>query len=637
MKKFLSILLMVAMGLGMVSCVSNTESDSVKAIRDAKAAQLLALAELHKAQAEAETLLAKAQAALLEAEARYQAALAEGAELDNQKAKALLELEIETIKAELQAELNRLLADIAMYKDDLRSELYSQMSYWMGKLSDETANLVSLEGQLSLMNFWDVVDEEAYIASEIESNKSRIAYNDILIAEYKKFIEANAIDWNAIYAQTITLETEIEVLEEKAYNLEDQIDDQLYYLEGRVENFNEDIFDVLQYIEDNISLGGALTNFLDENNDEQYDVDENLVDYIEPFPALSLDYPAVPIVRVNEENLAKLGLMSTYTISAIKDMFEEGIGEKDDKIDKTLSYADQTLYALVNYWAERKSTYDSQFKDKVIEATNAAMKAQETWALAAAEDKAAAEAAFVAALDALDKYTMIGANIDDPKNGTFTMFVATTYDETSAPVVLIDPTDPAISSAVNVTLSSGARTFYVYGSSFIKGLDIYVTETNAYYIDELAYTEVMLQNIYQLDSDIVTLGDWANEFVKECNADIQIIEAELEDYKALVAELDAKYAELEAKMTALITLEQYENDEIAYYLQGYVDELVAENELLKAELAAFEGGATDKIIYESILKSITKTKANIERINAIIDQIEAEIDALISTDEGTQE
>mgnify|MGYP003313256514 CR=1 FL=1 len=175
MKRLISFLLMVVMGLGMVSCVSNTESDSVKAIRDAKAAQLLALAELHKAQAEAETLLAKAQAALLEAEARYQAALAEGAELDNQKAKALLELEIETIKAELQAELNRLLAEIAEYKDDLRDELYSQMSYWMGKLSVETANLVSLESQLSSINFWDVVDEEAYIASEIESNKIEIA------------------------------------------------------------------------------------------------------------------------------------------------------------------------------------------------------------------------------------------------------------------------------------------------------------------------------------------------------------------------------------------------------------------------------------------------------------------------------
>lgn len=636
MKKFLSILLMVAMGLGMVSCVSNTESDSVKAIRDAKAAQLLALAELHKAQAEAETLLAKAQAALLEAEARYQAALAEGAELDNQKAKALLELEIETIKAELQAELNRLLADIAMYKDDLRDELYSQMSYWMGKLSDETANLVSLEGQLSLMNFWDIVDEETYIASAIEGNKSRIAYNDILIAEYKKFIEANAIDWNAIYAQTAALEAEIWILEEKAYNLEDQIDDQIS-LEDAVSSFNENMFDVLQYIEDNMSLGGAVTNVLDEDDDETFDADENLVDYIEPFHAILPDYPILPIVRVNEGNLAKLGLMSTYTISYIKDVVEENIGEKDDKIDKTLSYGDQTFYALVNYWAERKSTYDSQFKDKVIEATNAAMKAHETWSLAAAEDKAAAEAAFVAALDALDKYTMIGANIDDPKNGTFTMFVATTYDETSAPVVLIDPTDPSISSAVNVTLSSGARTFYVYGSSFIKGLDIYVTETNAHYIDELADVEVMIQNIYQLDSDIVTLGDWANEFVNLCNAQIDEAEVLFQEYKAVMAELEAKEAELEAKMTALVTSEQYENAQIAYYLQGLVDELVAENELLKAELAALEGGATDKIIYESILKSITKTQANIVRINAIIDQIEAEIDALISTDEGTQE
>ena len=98
-----------------------------------------------------------------------------------------------------------------------------------------------------------------------------------------------------------------------------------------------------------------------------------------------------------------------------------------------------------------------------------------------------------------------------------------------------------------------------------------------------------------------------------------------------------KEAEYEAKMTALVTSEQYENAEMAYYLQGLVDELVAENELLKAELEAYEGGSSDKIIYESLLRSIAKTKANIERINTIIDQIEAEIDALISTDEGTQE
>lgn len=634
MKKLLSILLMVAMGLGMVSCVSNTESDSVKAIRDAKATQLLALAELQKAQAEAETLLAKAQAALLEAEARYQAALAEGAELENEKAKALLELEIETIKAELQAELNRLLAEIAEYKDDLRSELYSQMSYWMGKLSDETANLVTLETQLSSMYFWDVVDEEAYIASEIESNKRRIAYNDIMIAEYKKFIEANAIDWNAIYAQTAALEAEIEVLYEKTYNLGDQIDDELYYLEGRVEDFNEEMFDLFQMMEDMGVLG--ITNVLDDDNDETFDDDEVLVDYLQPFSAIS-EFPLIPVVRVNETNFAKLDIISSYSMPEIKDMLKDVEGEKDAKIDMTMDYDDHKLYPLANYWAERRSTYEAEFKDKVIAATEAVIEAQEAWSLAAAEDKAAAEAVLVAALDALDKYTMIGANIDDPKNGTFTMFVATTYDLGATPVYFIDPTDPTVSTSVPLTLSSGARTYYKYKTDFITDLGIYIIENNAEFADIVARFEVIKKTLYQLDSDIVTIRDWVNEYVKETNADIQIIEAELENYKALVAELEAKEAELEAKMTALITSEQYENYEVAYYLQGQVDELVAANELLKAELEAYEGGSSDKIIYESILKCITKTKANIVRINAIIDQIEAEIDALISTDEGTQE
>lgn len=624
MKKFLSILLVVAMGLGMVSCVNNTESDSVKAIREAKATQLLALAELHKAQAEAETLMANAQAALLAAQTKYQ-------ELENEKAQAALELEIQVIKAELEKELNRLLGEIAMYKGDLADELYSQISYWLTELALETQTLVDLEGDLALLNSWDAVDAEVVNTEYIEMNKRWIAYNEVLIAEYMKFIEANTIDRNAIYAQTIELKTEIDVLNVKADLLDEQIEDiGVSDIEDAVSSFNENMFDRLQYLEDEFSLG----NFLDENNDEQYDADENLVDYIEPFPALSLDYPAVPIVRVNEENLAKLGLMSTYTISAIKDMFEEGIGEKDDKIDKTLSYADQTLYALVNYWAERKSTYDSQFKDKVIAATEAVIEAQEAWSLAAAEDKAAAEAVLVAALDALDKYTMIGANIDDPKNGTFTMFVWTTYNEASSPVVLFDPT--TISIADNVTLSSGARTFYKYDSSFIESLDIYVTETNAYYIDELAYTEVMLQDIYNLDSDIVTLGDWANEFVNMCNAQIDEAEVLFQEYKAVMAELEAKEAELEAKMTALVTSEQLDNDAIASVLQEYVDELVALNNLYKAELEAYEGGATEMIVYESLLKRIARAKANIARINTIIDQIEADMNALLSGEEGEE-
>jgi hypothetical protein len=623
------------MGLGMVSCVSNTESDSVKAIRDAKAAQLLALAELHKAQAEAETLLAKAQAALLEAEARYQAALAEGAELENQKAKALLELEIETIKAELQAELNRLLAEIAEYKDDLRDELYSQMSYWMGQLSVETANLVSLESQLGSINFWDVVDEEAYVASRIESNKGWIAYNDIMIAEYKKFIEANAIDWNAVYAQTAALEAEIEVLDKKAYNLGDQIDDEIDYLEDRVEYFNEDMFDLFQMLEDEMGIPG-FTNFLDDNNDETFDDDEVLVDYIQPFSLIS-EFPLIPVVRLNETNFAKLDVISSYSMPEIKDMLKDVEGEKDGKIDMKKPYADHKLYPLANYWAERRSTYEAEFKDKVIAATEAVIEAQEAWSSAAAEDKEAAEAVLVAALDALDKYTMIGANIDDPKNGTFTMFVATTYDLDATPVYFIDPTDPTVSTSVPLTLSSGVRTFYKYKTDFITDLGLYIIENSAEFADMVARFEVIKKTIYQLDSDIVTIRDWVNEYVKETNADIQIIEAELEDYKALVAELEAKEAEYEAKMTALITSEQYENYEIVYYLQGLVDELVAENELLKAELEAYEGGSSDKIIYESIVKCITKTKANIERINAIIDQIEAEIDALVSTDEGTQE
>ena len=62
MKKLLSLVLICAMGLGMVSCVESEESPSVEAIRNAKAEQLKALANLANAQAEAAKITANAVA-----------------------------------------------------------------------------------------------------------------------------------------------------------------------------------------------------------------------------------------------------------------------------------------------------------------------------------------------------------------------------------------------------------------------------------------------------------------------------------------------------------------------------------------------------------------------------------------------
>lgn len=102
--------LLGALTLG--SCVDDNESASVTAIREAKAAQLSALANYQQAQADAELILANAEAKVKEADAAYQAALAkikdlqaQEKELELQKAQATLETDIEAAKTKAQAQL----------------------------------------------------------------------------------------------------------------------------------------------------------------------------------------------------------------------------------------------------------------------------------------------------------------------------------------------------------------------------------------------------------------------------------------------------------------------------------------------------------------------------------------------------
>ena len=98
MKKLLSLVLICAMGFGMISCVESEESQSVRDIRDAKAEQLKALAELSRAQAQAAIITAEAEAALNAAEAEYR-------QNQTAEAKAKFAYEIEKIKAQYESQV----------------------------------------------------------------------------------------------------------------------------------------------------------------------------------------------------------------------------------------------------------------------------------------------------------------------------------------------------------------------------------------------------------------------------------------------------------------------------------------------------------------------------------------------------
>lgn len=158
MKKKLFLGALVLGALTLNSCVDNVESDSVKAVRQAKVEQLKAKAEFDKAQAEAELInanvakaaqeaaakLAEAQAAEAQANAEYQKAQADywkamaayqDALTEAEKAKAAQAAELaavnleqqkvalETAKATLEAYKKQMEADVAKWEKQLYENL----------------------------------------------------------------------------------------------------------------------------------------------------------------------------------------------------------------------------------------------------------------------------------------------------------------------------------------------------------------------------------------------------------------------------------------------------------------------------------------------------------------------------------
>ena len=108
-KKFIAVYALIGvLALGsttLTSCVDDNESASVTAVRDAKAAQLNALAAYQNAQAEAEKIISEAKAAIKNAEAEAKRIQNELDDIELQKAQATLSTELETLKAKAEADL----------------------------------------------------------------------------------------------------------------------------------------------------------------------------------------------------------------------------------------------------------------------------------------------------------------------------------------------------------------------------------------------------------------------------------------------------------------------------------------------------------------------------------------------------
>lgn len=205
-KKFIAVYaLMAVLALGsttLTSCVDDNESASVTAIRDAKAAQLNALANYHNAQAESEKIKAeaeaainKAEAAIREAQAQMQQAKAdsvsqvmvtniEAAKVLAEKNLAEQQKKLETAKAELIAELDKVEAAEQKRITNLISEankILDGTPTMGGKninaltkdIIEKKADIVKAEYELSDLKL-DIQDETNKANATLAAAKARV-------------------------------------------------------------------------------------------------------------------------------------------------------------------------------------------------------------------------------------------------------------------------------------------------------------------------------------------------------------------------------------------------------------------------------------------------------------------------------
>ena len=180
MKKLLSLVLICAMGFGMISCVESEESPSVENVRNAKAEQLKAYAEYYKAQAQAEIITAEANAAYKAAETAYKQAQTDEIENRVAEAKAKFAYEIEKIKAEYEAAMLEAMKEAKGYEKDILEmandkieSLYATYSGYVTSLNDANRSLLNKKIDLARVEA-ALVDVTEAANKEIEDNTALI-------------------------------------------------------------------------------------------------------------------------------------------------------------------------------------------------------------------------------------------------------------------------------------------------------------------------------------------------------------------------------------------------------------------------------------------------------------------------------
>ncbi|WP_303916565.1 hypothetical protein [Bacteroides mediterraneensis] len=176
-KKFIAVSMVLgALALSsttLTSCVDDNESASVTAIRDAKAAQLNALAAASNADAE-----------LKKAKALVQQANAAKTEQETAEAQQRFEIELEALKAKYEQKLLDWQKQIAKANADLRGEVYNNYVNAVNKLQGLESQYITASSTLAAAKV-GLTSAEKFAQQTILTQQEVIAQNEAKIEAYK--------------------------------------------------------------------------------------------------------------------------------------------------------------------------------------------------------------------------------------------------------------------------------------------------------------------------------------------------------------------------------------------------------------------------------------------------------------------
>lgn len=182
------------------SCVELSESESVTALREAKSAQLQAMAGMYRTQAMADSLVAAAEADLKAAQAEYQRLLTE-------QARQRFELEIEWLAMDyeykmlqLEYEMQNMQQQILDAADSHIQQLFQYYKTEMQELNDLKTQLHQQNSLLAKADA-DILNAQDYVARETARYESLIADAESEIAVLEAYQGQDLAEIRARYGK----------------------------------------------------------------------------------------------------------------------------------------------------------------------------------------------------------------------------------------------------------------------------------------------------------------------------------------------------------------------------------------------------------------------------------------------------